>query len=185
MANTDGPRGFTPVTSLGGCVRSRLYTITTTDSNNIFVGDFVVREAAGTVARATAGAGNRLLGAVRATYDSNMVPTSYRAASVAGYALVADEPNQEFLAQDDGDTTQLALADRGANVNIVTTHAGSTVNYRSGMEIDSSSAGTTTTQQLRLIDIHDVQGNAVGANCKWIVRINYGQDVPGVVGAAI
>lgn len=184
MANLDSPLGFTPVTMVGGIIPARLYQIDADGSTAMYIGDLVVRAADGNIDLATAGTGNTILGAIIATYDSDMVPTTNRPASTAGFALVADDPAQEFLAQEDSVGSNLALADRGGNTAFVA-GTGDTFNNRSGHEIDSSNIGTGAGNQLRIVDIHDVNDNAVGANAQWIVKINNHQALQGIVGSAI
>ena len=185
MANVDGPRGFMPWTQPGGNVSCELLTIDVGNASAMFIGDLMVKEADGSIAAATAGAGNYVDGAILALYDTNMVPVSSLATTTVGFALCATDPEQRFIAQDDGTVTQLALADRGTNVDMINTHGGSTFNYRSGMEIDSSTTAAGATGQLRLLQLAPVQGNAIGANAKWIVKINYHHAVQGTVGAEV
>ena len=180
-----GPKGFIPVTSPGGNVPCRLYSIDSSATGPFYIGDLVLRENDGALAKCTAGAGNYILGAIVALYDSDMVPASSIATTTAAFALVADDVDQHFVAQDDGDTTQLSSADRGAGAQFIASAGSSTTGYRSGDEIDSSTATTTTNSQLRLVDIHDVEGNTYGANCKWIVKINCHQANQGIIGTAV
>ena len=49
--------------------------------------------------------------------------------------------------------------------------AGDTTTGKSGMEIDSSTAGTTN-GQVTLLRPLQIPGNAIGDNCVWEVQIN-------------
>lgn len=185
MSNENLALGLVPVNMPYGNVRSRLYHADgTQNTTDIFIGDPVVMDTTGTVIRASAGAGNYILGAVIGCYDSNKSPIGYLTSSTEGYLLVADDPEQQFLAQEDGDTSDLAATDVGTNVDLVSA-SGNTVRNRSGFMLDSSSVTTSTNGQLRIIAKQDRVNNAVGDYCKWIVKINYHQMNPENGGDAI
>ena len=94
------------------------------------------------------GGSGAAIGAVIGCYDKNMKPALYIASSetgdgtVAGYVMVADDPEQLYVAQEDGDTSSLNIYAVALNAAAIATHAGSTGTGLSGMEIDSSSAAT-------------------------------------------
>lgn len=188
MANIDFPRGLAPY---GELLRATLYQAPSAVVGNVslFIGDPVILTGTGNqVDIATAGTGNPLLGAILATYDTNMVPTNYHLDNGgAGYILVADHPDQLFVAQGDGDTSIFSADDAGGNVNLVATAAGSTVNYRSGWELDDSdTGGATAGDQVRLMKVVPRPDNTVGlAHCDWIVRINNHQQTAGIVGVGV
>lgn len=186
MANLDAPHGLRPIRSPGGTIPTNEYRVSATNTA-LFINDPVVRGADGTIDVATAGAGNYITGSVVALFDSNGVPVSNIVANGgSGYtAVVADDINQEFEAQDDGTTTQLALVDEGTNVDMILTHSGSTSTGLSGAEIDSSTTGAGATGQLRLIRQLPAVDNAIGANCRWIVKINYHTMAQGTVGVEV
>ena len=186
MANLNAPHGFRPT---GGLLHSKMYKIADTYATALYIGDPVVRDASGDIVIATAGAGNYILGVALGFFDTSFAPLThpYYVASTAGvhYCLVADHPEQYYEVQDDGTVTQLALVDLGALVNLILTHGGSTTTGLSGAEIDSSSQGTGATQQFRLMDIYRDVNNAIGANCRWQVKIAYLQGAPVAVGVGI
>ena len=185
MANLDAPTGLTPI--VGTYRPPQRYPITASYATALFVGDPVVQVAAGTIERATAAANNQILGAIMGFEKVGEGPQNYFAASSSGtwYALVCDDPDALYEIQEDGDTTPLTTAARGANANLVI-GTGSTVTGLSAAEIDSDSVGTSTSQQLRLIGYVDAIDNAVdSAYAKWIVRINYAQLSTGTVGAGV
>lgn len=186
MANLNAPHGLVPLRSPGGTIQANEYRVSATNTA-LFLNDPVVRGADGTVDIATAGAGNYITGVIIALLDSNRVPVCTIAASsgTGCFAIVADDINQEFEAQDDGDTTQLALVDEGTNVNLILTHAGSTSTGLSGAEIDSSTTGAGATGQLRLVRLLPAVDNAIGANARWIVKINYHTMAQGTVGVQV
>jgi hypothetical protein len=184
MANDNLP-GIMPINMPYGNFRVRRYSVAATIATDLFIGDPVDIANTGTVVRATAGAGNYISGIVVGCYDSAGAPIGYCPSSTAGYVLVADDPNQQFIAQEDGDGSTLALADVGANVDVVI-NAGSTFNNKSGAVLDSSSLNTAANGQFRILAKQDRVNNDVGAAyCKWIVQINYHRLLQGTVGAAI
>ena len=185
MANKDFPRGLAPYQEV---LRANVYTLSSGYAANVFVGDPVVGNTAGDVVLASAGSANAMMGAVLAVYDVNGVPLQYWPTGNAGvgYVLVADHPDQMFVAQGDGDTSYLDAADRLGNISMVS-GAGSTVYYRSGWELDDSAAASNDgNAQIRLLKPVPVEGNTIAiAHCDWIVRINNHQAGPGAVGAGV
>lgn len=186
MANTDAPFGFVPY---GKLLSADWYPVVASYATAIFVGDWVEITNTGLVCKifdgetrmgveidATGAAGDEL-GAVLAILDHNGDPVKYLPASsagdgvVAGYVLVADHPLQEYLVQEDGETTPIAAASVGLNVAMISTHSGSTVTGRSKQEIDSNSVNTTNTLALRIL--RSYKDDTVGsAYCRWIVQPN-------------
>ncbi len=174
MANVDAPFGFVPLQPV---LHRTSYRVLQTNTYRIGHNDLVARVAAGTVQQQVAGNTEVGIGSVEAIFDANGVPVSYVPASCgAAYTVVvADDPNQLFMAQDDGDTTQLALTDEGANALIIIGNCNANTG-RSIMEIDSSSAGATVGNgQIRLMRKYAGLNNAIGANCIWIVKLNLHQ----------
>ena len=133
----------------------------------IYPGDFVIMEADGNVAPATAGA----LHIIGVAADSSAGSTADTE------VLIYDDPDQQLVVQDDSDTTAVSETEIGLNADIVAT-AGSTVTDRSNHEIDSSSA-LAATGQLRLQGLHPMEldmsragfATAAGQQRKWIVTI--------------
>ena len=170
MANKDAPQGARPLRHLtgGNAFRMNPHTVDSGNSTAIFIGDFVMLEADGNVAPATAGA--RILGvcgAVAGDYDN--LSRRYLPASTAGTIMVYDDPNIVFAIQEDSVGSTLALADRGLRADHIA-GTGSTTTSISGHEIDSSDAATND-GGLRLIKIVDRADNAIGANAEWEVHI--------------
>jgi hypothetical protein len=184
MANIDFPRGLQPWKKLE---QANYYTVASDYGTAVYIGDPVI--ASGTnrnVTLATAGTGNKVLGAVIGVYDTNMLPLSYLPASTGGYVLVADHPDQVFVAQGDGAVSYLDINDCNGNINLVS-GTGSSVNYRSGWELDDSdTGGNTAGDQIRLIKPVQSADNTVGiANCLWECKINNHQALQGIVGAGV
>jgi len=187
MANTNAPMGMVPVRSVaGGSIPANNYRVNQSNATAIYIGDPVDRDAAGTVDLATAGAGSPVLGPVIAAFDETGLPVNYVPVTCdAAYTVtVADDPNQEFVMQEDGDTSDLALTDEGINVDLID-GTGSPTTGLSGWQIDSDSTSTSASVQLRLIRQVQDASNAVGDYCKWIVKINYHRNAVGIVGAGV
>ena len=118
---------------------------------------------------------------------SDLTPPTPASDTGDRYVFVADNPNQEFVAQEDTGGTALTLAEAGAAVDMLFRGAGANVvtgNDDTGWatsEIDASSVVTTTGAFLRLSRLHDVVNadgteNAVGDFGKWIVTILHHQN---------
>jgi hypothetical protein len=95
---------------------------------------------------------------------------------------VADDPDALFEAQENSGGTAFTVNDVGLNCNFIVA-AGSTVTGLSGVELDTSTEATTNTLDLKIVGLARRQDNAIGANAKWLVRINrhqYANQVAGV-----
>lgn len=198
MANTDAPYGFKPY---GNVLRAQMYGIITAPTINIMHQDLVMCGLTGVatpklgtimaledanVIPATPGDATPLLGSVLALFDEKMDPIEYIAVgrvgngTIAGYALVADHPDQLFEAQEDGDTTPIAAASVGLNAEVYSPalSAGNTSTGISKQEIDSNSVATTATCALHLVGMAHPETDSITAvaatqaGCRWIVTIN-------------
>ena len=181
MANLDAPSGARPLNRDGSPFNSSTRDMTVDASNSvaIFNGDLVAQEADGNVVAATGGATEVIIGtcvgvvvdrAVSATENVGYLP-----ALTAGTIRVANAESCYFAMQEDGVTSQLTAADRGARINMIN-GGGSTTTGRSGMELDSDSVGQDATYQLQLVDLVNKVDNAYGAHAEWIVKVNLPQD---------
>lgn len=164
MANTDKPKGFSPV---GETLRCRPYTA----GAAVYPGDAVKLQADGKVDPATAS--QSIIG----------VAASYAAAD-GDEVLVWDDPNQLFKVQDDGVSATLSQTSVGLNYNIVAT-AGNSTYKDSRMELDADSGATDSTLPLRLVGFAREEGESgAGAiNAKCIVAINQHQLGDAIEGA--
>jgi hypothetical protein len=195
MANVDSPKGL----KIGGpLLRATWYSVAASQASAIFIGDPVI--ATGTsnqVIVATAGSASPITGAVIGVFDNSKLPgiagsdgvrVAYAASVQASafYVLVADHPDQVFIAQGDGDTSYLDINDCSGNVNLVA-GAGNTTSGISGWELDDSDTGDGgVADQIRLIRPVDRPDNTVGiANCDWYCRINNHQLNAGIVGVGV
>lgn len=186
MANVDHPRGLQVY---GELLRAQEYKCVAAYAQDLFIGDPVIAIATGRdINIATEGTGNPITGAILAIFDSNKVPLQYwdSGHSGEGYFLVANHPDQLFVAQGDGDTSYLDEDDCSGNVNLAS-GTGSTVNYLSGWELDDSdTGGNTAGDQIRLIRPVDRVDNTVAiAHCDWICRINNHTETAGIVGVGV
>jgi hypothetical protein len=171
MARSDAPFGFMPY---GTVLRKQMYRVAAA-ATVMFKYDLVIRAAAGDVDAATIANRRLVLGTVLACFDNNKLPKEYIADSGSGYVLVADDPNQLYIAQEDLTGATLGLADRGLNAAFISTHRGNTTTGRSKMEIDSSSAAASRALQLNIIDCHrdDALESATSHYRRWICKINW------------
>ena len=183
MANTDNPRGLQPLTSPFGTIKATLYPITVAYGTSLFRGDPVLMTTTGTIEIATT---TVHLGAAIGFYDVDLVPISYYVGSTAtqAYALVADDPAQEFVVQDDGDGAALALADMFGN-GTWTTGTGSSITGESRYELDSSSVDATAANPIRVLRLHRIANNAFGVHAKLVCTINNHQKSVGIVGVGL
>jgi len=178
MANTDMPNGAVPCDAHGGhYVGSvNLYHLPATESNDVAVGDFV--DGAGsadtdgvpTITRSSAGSTNIVGVVVGFKPDASYLDQTHRTASTSRYVYVADDPDQLFSIQEDGAGGDLAATAVGGNADILATSV-TTATGMSNMELDSSTA-TTSTAQLRILRLDPSPDNEIGTNARWIVRIN-------------
>ncbi len=178
MANVDRVNGLRPVKHLDGSPYNgavNRYYVPSSDSTAIFPGDAVKSagsaDSDGVASVAQAAAGDAIRGVVVGVEPVTDESLIYRAASTERYVLVADAPDLVFEIQEDADGGALAVTAVGNNADIVVA-AGDTDAGTSGMELDSSSAGTTAAQ-LRILGFAQRPDNEVGtANAKVLVSIN-------------
>lgn len=196
MANNNIPRGLIPYRDAYDGYRTGgmgLYFIPATDANNIFVGDPMVPTGASdrygipVVARATAGAGNPILGPMVAVApggpNTQVIAVTrdipvYRPGGTAQYVLIDHDPDSLFMIQDDSGgvlgPSPIPIATVGMkNANLLA-GAGSTFTGYSGWQLNSATvAAATPTAQLRIMRLLMQEDNEGGlAHAKWLVKIN-------------
>ena len=182
MANSDAPSGFKPIKHLNGNPwngKVNVYYIPATDATATFIGDAVKSAGSATPdglypTVTQAAAGDAIRGIVVGFSDQPYVSVNtdnlnekYRAASVARYAFVVDDPDVIFEVQEDSVGGSIAAASVGLSCDFVV-GSGSTVTGKSGMEIDSSDVGTAA-GQFKLLRVSNKVGNELGDYCKWEV----------------
>jgi len=167
MANVDGAFGFQPV---GKDAKVTKYTVKA-GTTKIHMGTPVLMDATGTAD--IGGVTGQLLGIAMGFFDGDGVPCSYYPGDSSDdyTVMVADDPTQEFIVQEDSNGGALALTDIGLNTDCVA-GTGNDSTGRSAYELDSSKAATTNSLQFRILRLHDVPDNEVGDNAIWVVRIN-------------
>lgn len=179
MANPDAPFGMRQDTVNGAPFVGVLnrYHIPVGNATILAVGDPVVSTGSADpdgvpdVGRAAAGASIRGY-IVGFEYDRAFEDLpNFLPASTEAYALVADDPSGRVLLQEDSDAGALAVTDVGLNVNFIVANANS-VTGRSQVEIDSSTAATTITLPLKLLQLYQREDNEIGANAIWECSFN-------------
>lgn len=195
MANDDQIRargGLLPVSFPFGAIKKSYYRLTsgTTAADNFFIGQPVDLDNTGSVTTAVAIAtsGTTILGSIigfadeaREALPSVMETTNagaYLPGGNAAYVLVADDPNQEFVLQEDTGGAALTLSNIGNSATMTyRSSSGDTTTGYSTIELDRSSAGTGTGGNLIITGLADNMNsdgtrNAVGNYGKWKVRIS-------------
>lgn len=161
----------------------RKYYVNAGDSTALYPGDPVVLSGTGdakgvpAVTRATAATGP-ITGVVCGIANDETLPASnnmmqlgYRPASQAGYVLVCDDPTVLYEIEEDGVGGTLAVTSIGLNAALIA-GTGNTFTRRSGFLLDSSTAATTATLPLRIIELVQRADNELGASAKWLVALN-------------
>lgn len=185
MANTRKTTGLRPIEQPFGSIRCNYYQAVT--SAALFMYQPVDLDANGRIVAAGWNSGNLIVGSVIGFADDSFgpLPNPYLAANPSlGYTansaglinvLVADDPNQFFVIEEDTGGTALAATNvgNGGSFTFLAT-TGNTVNGIANAVLDRSGVDTgNTNQQLRLIKKWDKPDNAYGDYCKWIVKVNY------------
>ena len=180
MANPDAAFGFREYNPLGhastGAIR-RYYHGTAAPA--IFIGDAVTTTGTAhtdefsTPIVEQADADNPLLGVCVGidVRSPDALASVFSETGTADYVFINVDPNQLYTIQEDSDGGALAIEDTGQNIDLIP-GTGSTVTGISAMEIDSDASKGTATAQLRLINILEKPGNALGTNAIWVVKLN-------------
>ena len=177
MANTNSPCGLRPC---GKILSLNKYGIVP-GTTKLFIGDPVKKDSTGTADGFTtvdiAADTGAIVGAITSIFDSSGFPVSYYpAGNATGYTcMVADDPRQEFIAQEDSLGAAGAQADIGLGTNLIAGTGNETTGV-SGWGIDISDKGTTATLQVILQRIAQTPDNALGDYCKWVITINNHQN---------
>lgn len=191
MANADAPFGLRPARYLSGAPYAgavNRYFVPATDGTAIYIGGLVkiagsadadgVMTVTGNVA-----SGDAVIGVVVGVEPITDESTTYRAASTARYVFVADDPNLLFEVQEDSVGANLAAANVGGTAELTGFTSGSTTTGLSAIEIDSSDLGTDAADDVFIYGLVRRPDNEIGANAKWLVRLNNHQIVDGTAGA--
>lgn len=173
MANTDRPRGASPIRHLNGayCGQFHEYAVDASNTPACFVGDFIAMEADGNVGPAVAGTTKIILGVMVGRLPNyGDLTLNYLPVSTAGSIWVCDDPDVIFECQEVSSGTALAATDVGMNTPIVI-GAGSTTTGISGHEINNAGE-VATIEQIRLLRLVPRADNAYGVSADWEIRIN-------------
>lgn len=192
MANANTQFGLRPARYLGGAAYTggvNLYSVPSSDGTAFFLGDPVkLNGTAQTIGDTTypdviqAATGDKIVGVVVGVLPATRDSTIYREASTQRVVAVCDDPNMLFEIQESSGGTAFTINDIGLNANFVV-GSGSTTTGMSAVEIDNSTEATTNTLDLKIVSMVSRADVAVGANAKWLVRINrhsYANQVAGV-----
>lgn len=172
MASSATPHGARPVSSLVSCAYNAKithYKIKNAYGTSIFYGDFVkwaddnpnttIQKDTGTTACTPIGV---FLGcAYTDPTTGQFTPNQYFPASTAADDIVAYVASDPFLVMQMQSDESLSQDDLGKNVAVVQT-AGSTSIGTSKNAIDGSTAATTATLPLKIIDFVDGPDSAIG-----------------------
>jgi len=184
MANVDAPFGCIPIGQNGGEYNGQIDVMymPSSDATVLAVGDLVKLvangDADGVPTCDIVAAGDTTCGIV-VGFDwrdgaRDDLP-NYKPASTEAYVLVATDPNLRFIIQEDSDGGALAATDIGSNANIATYVAANATTGRSQIELDSSTADTTSTLDLHIHRLYNVGDNEIGANAIWECSFNIHQ----------
>ena len=185
MANDDYPRGLIPRNNTRQGIVSQVYEAQSgTATGPIFRGQPVRLVAAGVVENApeTGGTGTAYLGVAIGFLGENYGPPDATFNNTGGttkrYVIVANDPEQDFVIQEDTGGTALAALDRGASCDLLYRSAGSGNNTtgEAQLELDASSVLGTNSGAVLLYKLHDITNsdgtqNDYGDYAKWVVRL--------------
>jgi hypothetical protein len=191
MSKASAPFGFQCYLNVK---RARIYAVQTAPTINVMVQDLVSTGSGGGIITAkfglltiiedskvipsTPGDEMPILGSVLECFDENMDPISYIAATragdgtTAGYVLVADHPDQVYVAQIDSAVTAANL-DLNYEIGSPSLSAGNTSTGISKQYIVTSGANTTNTIPLRLLGQADPTEDTTAAYAKMICQVQH------------
>jgi hypothetical protein len=183
VGNANRPSGLRPVGTMGSAGytgRVQVFATSTSDTQAIGIGDPVVPTSTGDAAgimvatRLTQAGTTAILGAVVGIVPNpSDLTVGYRAASTNTKILVDTDSNTIYEVSDSdtvANTTCIAITDIGQNATLqlgtVDTNTGN------GKTVLSTSIGTTTTLDVKILGLSPKVGNLVGDYAKYLVKIN-------------
>jgi len=182
----DKPYGLKPINLIGGQVfagATRQIKIASGYATDIFYGDVVRTNDAGVIVKEDGTTTiTRVVGVLLGVQFTNpstkqiQFQQFWPAGTVAAdaVAFVADDPDQLFKVAAVSSGTTVAFYGRtlvGNNVSLVQ-NSGSTVTGNSAVAIDGTSANTTASLPIRIVDVVPDTANASGNFCEFIVKWN-------------
>lgn len=196
MPNTSHVMGLRPIEQPFGNIRCNYYEAATGAA--LYMYQPVDLNSSGRIVAASWNSGNLIVGSVVGFADDSFcpLPNPYLAANPGfGYTvnsaglvkvLVADDPNQHFVIEEDTGGSALDAQSVGAGASFI--FQATTGNNTSGMAnavLDRSGIDTGALQQFRLIKKWDKPDNAYGNFCKWVVKINQHRYTSSTSGALV
>lgn len=192
MANDDwitARGGLLPLQYPFGNYRKNFYRLTTGGATvNVFLGMPVDLDSNGGAVPITIGSNNRAIGSVvgfadtdRAALPSGMLSLTagaYLPGNTDAYVLVADDPAQEFVVQENTGGTALTASEAGNGCWVAyRSSSGNTTTGYTTLELSRANVSTGTDGLLLLV--RPLEGpinsdgtvNAPGNYCKWVSRI--------------
>lgn len=166
MANVDQANGFRPVQQGNSSPKIKRYLAGTTTS--IFRGDVVALATNGRVHRIATTTGSARIIGVAANYVN---ATSAPGSTTAQEVWVYDDPNQEFVGQDDGAGITPARTAIGQTFALII-GAGNSTTGQSIFEVDASASGTTSTDAVIVTGVLEGGAYEIGKYMKTIVKLN-------------
>jgi hypothetical protein len=197
MANTNTPKGFSPIIYGGGAASNqqvRTYYIPSTDSSAYYIGD-VVKTTAGSDANgipaiAKCASGNTPRGVIVGVVNPNPGNPSLQGVTLdltitgvpatkssAYYVLVNDDPRQVFEIQGDGTTFVTTDANKNASYTVAVPSLG----YQLSATVLTAPA-TTSSLPLKILGFQQVIGNELGPYSNFIVQFNQHELAYGTAG---
>lgn len=183
--NTNAPQGLVPVRYMSGIAydgKVNRYPLASAYATAIGKNDPVTLLSDGTIGIGVAG--SQCIGVLDhveyintsgiPVQQNNWVASTTAKTGTIPYAFVADDAGLLFDVQEtDGSSgagTALALADRNLNINFVI--GAPNTQGISTTSINNTTESTTSTLNLKLINLSDYPGNAVGNYANWLVTWN-------------
>ena len=189
MANANAARGLVPVrdAATSNHVNAlRRYSCPSSYATALFIGDPVIKtgtaDADGYSEVNLASAGGSITGVVCGFEDVASMQAGYGVASTTRAVLVDDNPATLYEIQEDAVGGALAVTGIGLNADLIAA-SGSTFLKTSGWMLDTSTAATTATLQVKIIEFQHRADVEVGnANSKVLVKINKHTELAGQAG---
>ena len=181
VGNVNKPFGLVPLRRLDGACwngATQLCYIPSTDSTAVAAGDAVKlagsADSNGIPTVAQCAAGDAIFGVVTSVAFSSLDTEAslvYRAASTNRYVNVCVDRNVVYKIQEDSVGSTLAATDVGSVADIVVAAVDTTLGM-SKMMLDSSTAATGSSAQLRIIALASDPNNAIGDYADYEVVLN-------------
>lgn len=185
MANANIATGLTPRRYRNGAPwtgAARTYHVPATNTTSLFIGDPVIITGTADsmgypdVGIAATGAITGVVVGFRPTAPFS--PNKYLPAGQEGYVIVTDDPTLLYEVQDNG---ALPVASIGLNANLVA-GAGNVGTGWSGWQLNASSAATTASLQVRIVELQHRADVEPGASQKFLVALNQSTEAVGTAG---